>query len=111
VYQNPEEKLWYVIKHFHNSSASSASNKNGGIRLEKNDIVKFGRVRLRVRDIDYAEKETPITAQGVVANNAEQPRATQDDLAQNGHSIDVNEVDIQVRSNSMIGNRNQVRLD
>lgn len=66
---------------------------------------------MRVRDIDYAEKETPITAQGVVANNAEQPRATQDDLAQNGHSIDVNEVDIQVRSNSMIGNRNQVRLD
>ena len=114
VYQNPEEKLWYVIKHFHNSSASSASNKNGGIRLEKNDIVKFGRVRLRVRDIDYADKDTPITAKGVVAvgNNAEQPRATQDDLAQNGgFSIDVNEVDIQLRSNSIIGNRNQVRLD
>jgi len=49
-----------VIKHFHNSNNSSSNNKNGGIRLEKNDIVKFGRVRLRVRDIDYAQKETPI---------------------------------------------------
>ena len=64
VYQSPEEKLWYVIKHYHSSTtaASSQSSKNGGIRLEKNDIVKFGRVRLRVRDIDYAEKDTPISA-------------------------------------------------
>jgi len=84
VYQNPEEKLWYVIKHFHNSSTSSASNKNGGIRLEKNDIVKFGRVRLRVRDIDYAEKDAPICAVGNNNNAPEQPRPTQDDLAHNG---------------------------
>ena len=111
VYQNPEEKLWYVIKHFHTSSASSASARNGGIRLEKNDIVKFGRVRLRVRDIDYADKETPITPQQIGTNNAEQPRVTQDDVAQNGQSVDVNDVDIQLRSNSIIGNGNQVRLD
>jgi len=64
VYQSPEEKLWYVIKHYHSSTtaASSQSSKNGGIRLEKNDIVKFGRVRLRVRDIDYGAKDTPISA-------------------------------------------------
>ena len=71
VYQAPEEKLWYVIKHYHgNREITSASSKSGsggsgngqrnGLRLEKNDIVKFGRVRLRVRDIDYAEKEKPI---------------------------------------------------
>ena len=71
VYQSPEEKLWYVIKHYHGSreitSTNSKSGSNGGangqrngLRLEKNDIVKFGRVRLRVRDIDYAEKEKPI---------------------------------------------------
>jgi hypothetical protein len=70
VYQAPEEKLWYVIKHYHgnreitsNSKSGSGGSGNGqrnGLRLEKNDIVKFGRVRLRVRDIDYAEKEKPI---------------------------------------------------
>ncbi len=31
-----------------------------GHKLEKNDIIKFGRVRLRVRDIDYVEKQTQI---------------------------------------------------
>jgi hypothetical protein len=63
VYQNPEEKLWYVIKHYHGSSSGTGNNQQArnanrnGLRLEKNDIVKFGRVRLRVRDIDYAEKD------------------------------------------------------
>lgn len=67
VYQYPEEKLWYVIKHYHGQqnaagqpgtrSSGAGNNSKQGIRLEKNDIVKFGRVRLRVRDIDYAEKE------------------------------------------------------
>lgn len=63
VYQNPEEKLWYVIKHYHGSSSGSGNSQQArnanrnGLRLEKNDIVKFGRVRLRVRDIDYAEKD------------------------------------------------------
>ena len=58
VFQNPEEKLWYVIKHYHGAAQQQARNSNrNGIRLEKNDIVKFGRVRLRVRDIDYGEKE------------------------------------------------------
>ena len=57
VYQNPEEKLWYVIKHYHGSQQQARNANRNGLRLEKNDIVKFGRVRLRVRDIDYAEKE------------------------------------------------------
>jgi hypothetical protein len=47
LYLNPEEKLWYVIKHYQSKSP------NKGFKLEKNAIVKFGRVRLRVRDIDY----------------------------------------------------------
>ena len=57
LYLNPEEKLWHVVKYYQNK------NQNKGYKLEKNDIVKFGRVRLRVRDIDYAEKEEPIINQ------------------------------------------------
>ena len=30
-------------------------DKKRGIRLEKNSVIKMGRVRLRVRDIDYAD--------------------------------------------------------
>ena len=52
MYQNPEEKLWYVVRHFQGGKTPSR-----GYKLEKNTIVKFGRVRYRVRDIDYGEKE------------------------------------------------------
>ena len=55
VFQSPEEKLWYVIKHYHGSQGAEQGHRHAnrnGIKLEKNDIVKFGRVRLRVRDID-----------------------------------------------------------
>ncbi len=49
-----------MIKHYHGSHGGGQTggvggNRNAnrnGIKLEKNDIVKFGRVRLRVRDID-----------------------------------------------------------
>ena len=31
--------------------------KKRGIKLEKNSVIKLGRVRFRVRDIDYADKK------------------------------------------------------
>lgn len=37
---------------------------NRGFRLEKNTIVKFGRVRYRVRDIDYSDKDSNINQLG-----------------------------------------------
>ena len=30
--------------------------------MEKNSVIKFGRVRLRVRDLDCAEKKSEFTA-------------------------------------------------
>jgi hypothetical protein len=48
MYVNPEEKLWFAVRHYQGKSP------NRGIKLEKNAILKFGRVRYRVRDIDYA---------------------------------------------------------
>ena len=30
-------------------------NQKNGIKLEKNSVIKMGRVRLRVRDIDYCD--------------------------------------------------------
>ena len=94
VYMKPEEKLWYVIKHFHGShhqtSARNNNNRNG-LRLEKNDIVKFGRVRLRVRDIDYAEKDQPpqqlnlsALAAGQAKNNVNNNRRATADFELNG---------------------------
>lgn len=67
-FSNPEEKLWIVVKGnqggLYNTSNPNSSvaddNPNSlrkGIKLEKNSVIKLGRVRLRVRDIDYPDQE------------------------------------------------------
>ena len=33
--------------------------KTKGFKLEKNSIIRMGRIRLRVRDIDYPEPKIP----------------------------------------------------
>ena len=38
---------------------TSFKDKNG-IKLEKNSVIKMGRVRLRVRDIDYSTKQSKV---------------------------------------------------
>jgi hypothetical protein len=50
VYTNPEEKLWFVV-----SKYPKEAYKSKGLKLEKNSIIRMGRIRLRVRDIDYPE--------------------------------------------------------
>lgn len=63
MFSQPEEKLWLVVKHYNGAiDKSPASQFDGkkGIKLEKNCVIKMGRVRLRVRDIDYAEDVKPI---------------------------------------------------
>lgn len=56
MFSAPEEKLWLVVKHYNGAiehcPSSNVDNKRG-IKLEKNSVIKMGRVRLRVRDIDY----------------------------------------------------------
>ena len=62
MFSLPEEKLWLVVKHYNGvieqSPASMIEGKRG-IKLEKNSVIKMGRVRLRVRDIDYADESKP----------------------------------------------------
>ena len=50
IYTNPEEKLWYVV-----SKYPKDSFKTKGLKLQKNTIIRMGRIRLRGRDIDYPE--------------------------------------------------------
>ena len=57
VYTNPEEKLWYVV-----SKYPKDSFKTKGLKLEKNTIIRMGRIRLRVRDIDYPEPKQEVEA-------------------------------------------------
>jgi len=67
LFSLPEEKLWLVVQDYqgglekesYNQNSANESSSGGlkkGFRLEKNSVVKFGRVRLRVRDVDYAKK-------------------------------------------------------
>lgn len=62
MFNAPEEKLWLVVKHYNgtlpNTPASMVDSKRG-IKLEKNSVIKMGRVRLRVRDIDYPVENKP----------------------------------------------------
>ena len=65
LFSLPEEKLWLVVQDYQGglekesyNQVSANESKGGlkrGFRLEKNSVIKFGRVRLRVRDVDYAE--------------------------------------------------------
>ena len=62
MFSQPEEKLWIVVKDYNGvldqNKDSQGNNEEfkRGIRLEKNSVIKMGRVRLRVRDIDYADQ-------------------------------------------------------
>ena len=63
MFSQPEEKLWLVVKHYNgvlDQSPSITFEGKRSIKLEKNSVIKMGRVRLRVRDIDYAENVKPI---------------------------------------------------
>lgn len=60
MFSYPEEKLWIVVKDYNGAldldrDAQIGDDRKKGIRLEKNSVLKMGRVRLRVRDIDYAD--------------------------------------------------------
>ena len=60
MFSQPEEKLWIVVKDYNGvldrkKEPDFTDDKKRGFRLEKNSVIKMGRVRLRVRDIDYAD--------------------------------------------------------
>lgn len=55
VYSNPEEKLWFVVGKHLNGVGGDVRPPGTGIKLEKNSIIRMGRIRLRVRDIDYPD--------------------------------------------------------
>lgn len=61
MYANPEEKLWFVVGKQLNAENGIMRKGGGGIKLEKNSIIRLGRIRLRVRDIDYPEAEPSVT--------------------------------------------------
>lgn len=60
MFSQPEEKLWLIVKDYkgglilNGDDEDVKKDSNRGLRLEKNSVIKMGRVRLRVRDIDYA---------------------------------------------------------
>ena len=59
MFSQPEEKLWIVVKEYNGILDRDRDIDLGedrkGIKLEKNSVIKMGRVRLRVRDIDYGD--------------------------------------------------------
>lgn len=72
MFSCPEEKLWIVAKEYQGGipkfcqdgtrikSDSHLFAPKRGVKLEKNSVIKLGRVRLRVRDIDYKVDADPV---------------------------------------------------
>lgn len=60
LFSQPEEKLWLVVQDYQGGLESESYNLQAtkevpikrGFKIEKNSVIKLGRVRLRVREID-----------------------------------------------------------
>jgi len=64
LFSAPEEKLWLVVQDYQGGLESESYNLSAtkeipikrGFRIEKNSVIKLGRVRLRVRDLDTSDR-------------------------------------------------------
>ena len=130
MFSQPEEKLWLVVKHYNGSlekHPGATFDGRKGIKLEKNSIIKMGRVRMRVRDIDYAEDIKPIAP--ILSSPPKQKQAQspqkktnttsklkgskqkeEDNQAENDQGIDLNEIKLieeaQIRVAAITAGRN-----
>ena len=63
MFSQPEEKLWLVVKSYTgviDEIPSMQFDNKRAIKLQKGSIIKMGRVRMRVRDIDYSDEAKPV---------------------------------------------------
>ena len=82
LFNSPDEKLWLVVKENHGSHYLHPNNNSkdslkqsekelqqfkGGFKLEKNSVIKLGRVRLRVRDMDNEPRSFYTNTPGLVS--------------------------------------------
>lgn len=65
-----------------------------GFKIEKNSVIKLGRVRLRVRDIDSADKK-PVAKQIKKQEKVKTLLSSSDKVVKPGSSpIDINEIEL-----------------
>ena len=62
-----QEKIWYVVK-TNNSNMSVVNTNNSYLsnfkyELKKNDIIKLGRIKFLIKDINAAEGQVQTTQQ------------------------------------------------
>ena len=61
---------WKQPEHSDNTSkGADESEKKKGIKLHKNSVIKLGRVRFRVRDIDY-ESTDSVSASNLLVHHS-----------------------------------------
>lgn len=94
IYTNPEEKLWYVVNKYPKDSF-----KSKGLKLEKNSIIRMGRIRLRVRDIDYPEpkQEGDVKSQKSLSPRSRGNKTGVSSRHGNDSHIDVGDIEISHR--------------
>ena len=100
MFSQPEEKLWLVVQDYSGALDADLEKPGQGLtrgfKLEKNSVIKLGRVRLRVRDIDYAE-DLPFRQSKIEeVKDQNQPRPKKDQSNPNNSEsvLDINEIQL-----------------
>jgi hypothetical protein len=101
LFSQPEDKLWLVVQDYqgglesesYNLSATKEIPLKRGFKIEKNSVIKLGRVRLRVRDLDTSDKSKAAKKQEKVKNalltaNKEKTKEA------NASIVDINEIEL-----------------
>lgn len=96
MFSQPEEKLWLVVQDYTGALDTDlekpAQGLKRGFKLEKNSVIKLGRVRLRVRDIDYAD-DKPF--QSPIINQDTKDKSEKKEKSNNPNeesALDINEI-------------------
>ena len=103
IYTNPEEKLWFVVNKY-----PKESYKTKGLKLQKNSIIRMGRIRLRVRDIDYPEPKVELDQKSQKSCSPRFSNKNKTNISSNRRNseslVDVNDIELNGVINGAGGN-------
>lgn len=83
IYTNPEEKLWFVARQY-----PKEAMKSKGLKIEKGMIIRMGRIRLRVRDIDYPDPKEDAKSVKSLSPRSARSRGAKTNISSKGKHSD-----------------------
>lgn len=101
LFSQPEDKLWLVVQDYQGGLENESYNLQQtkeiplkrGFKIEKNSVIKLGRVRLRVRDIDSSDKK-PTAKLIKKQKKVKTSLLTSSQQAHPNSPVDINEIEL-----------------